>query len=75
MFPQKDSIIEKTTNIKVGDMVKSINNISTIGMRHYQVAKTLRDIELNSTFVMTFVEPKKAFGEFSLLLGLYFLLF
>lgn len=62
---KKGSIIETSTNIAVGDMVESINNISTVGMRHYQVAKTLRDIEQNSTFVMTVVEPKKAFDMIS----------
>lgn len=62
---KKDSIIEQCTNISVGDMVESINNVTTIGMRHYQVAKTLRDIELNSTFVMKVVEPKKAFDMIS----------
>lgn len=62
---KKDSIIERSTNISVGDMVESINNISTIGMRHFQVAKTLRDIEQNSTFVMSVIEPKKAFDMIS----------
>lgn len=62
---KKDSVVEKTTNICVGDVVQSINNISTIGMRHFQVAKTLRELELNSTFVMSLVEPKKAFEMIS----------
>ena len=43
-------------------MLQSVNNISTVGMRHFQVARTLRDIEINSTFIITVVQPKKAFG-------------
>jgi len=62
---KKDSVIDRTTNIQVGDMLQSVNNISTVGMRHFQVARTLRDIEINSTFIITVVQPKKAFDMIS----------
>ena len=48
--------------IHVGDLIEAIDHQSTVGCRHYQVAKMLKDIELGTTFDLTIVEPQKAFG-------------
>nr|XP_002123731.1 PDZ domain-containing protein GIPC1 [Ciona intestinalis] len=55
------SVVEKYETVCVGDHIESIDNVSTVGTRHFQVAKQLKDIPLNTTFLLTLVEPKKGF--------------
>ena len=47
----------------VGDLIESIDLQSTIGCRHFNVAKLLKDIPLDTIFKITLVEPQKAFGK------------
>lgn len=44
--------------IKPGDHIAAINSESTLGMRHYEVAKAIRDIPLHSNFIIRLVEPQ-----------------
>jgi len=46
--------------ICVGDHIEKINDVSMIGSRHYEVAKTLKEIPKGSTFSLRLVEPLKS---------------
>ena len=45
-------------NIKPGDHVAAINSESTVGLRHYEVAKAIRMLPQNTSFTIQIVEPK-----------------
>lgn len=49
----------------VGDHVECINGRNIIGIRHYEVARLLKELPKDKTFTLTLVEPLKAFGESS----------
>lgn len=43
--------------IKPGDHIAAINNESTIGMQHYQVAKAIREVPESNFFTLHLIEP------------------
>ena len=47
-------------SVKPGDHIAAINSESTIGLRHYEVAKTIRLLPQNTSFTMSLIEPKYA---------------
>lgn len=52
--------------IKPGDHIAAINNESTIGLQHYQVAKAIREVPENNYFTLHLIEPyysKQVEGE------------
>ncbi|XP_075241149.1 PDZ domain-containing protein GIPC3-like isoform X2 [Convolutriloba macropyga] len=57
---REGSIISRLSNVKVGDHIESINDQSTVGWRHFEVAKKLRAIPVGHQFSMTLVEPMKS---------------
>lgn len=50
-----DSSIEKV--VKPGDHIAAINSESTIGFRHYEVAKALRGVPHETNFTLHLIEP------------------
>nr|CAB3249079.1 PDZ domain-containing protein GIPC1 [Phallusia mammillata] len=60
-----NSVADQCKTLCVGDHVQSICGQSTVGSRHFQVAKQLKEIPLNTTFEMVLVEPQKAFDMIS----------
>ncbi|XP_078501103.1 PDZ domain-containing protein GIPC2 [Lissotriton helveticus] len=56
-----ESIIDKVNVINVGDHIESINGVSVVGSRHYEVAKKLKELEKGRTFTLKLIEPMKAF--------------
>lgn len=50
-----DGLIEDM--IKPGDHIAAINAESTVGLRHYEVAKTIREIPEKTNFTLHLVEP------------------
>lgn len=52
----EDKHIEE--NIRPGDHIAAINAESTIGLRHYEVAKSIRLLPQNTNFTMSLIEPK-----------------
>jgi PDZ domain-containing protein GIPC len=54
---KEGSIIDKLGDIKVGDHIEQINDKNLIGARHFEVAKMLKDISINSKFTIKLVEP------------------
>ncbi|CAH1113943.1 unnamed protein product [Psylliodes chrysocephalus] len=57
---KEDSLIHKITQIQVGDHIEKLNGVSMIGKRHFEVAKALKEIPLDSTFTIRIVEPMKS---------------
>lgn len=50
-----ESHIERV--IKPGDHISAINSKSTFGMRHYEVAKAIREVPERATFTLGLTEP------------------
>lgn len=50
-----DGMIEKL--IKPGDHIAAIDNLITVGLRHYEVAKAIREVPHNTKFKLRLIEP------------------
>lgn len=48
--------------ICVGDHIECINGKNIVGMRHYEVARMLKELPKDQSFSIKLVEPMKAFG-------------
>jgi hypothetical protein len=46
--------------VKIGDHIECINDQSTVGWRHFEVAKKLRAIPIGQQFTMVLVEPLRS---------------
>lgn len=51
-----DTLIEEL--IKPGDHIAAINAESTVGLRHYEVAKAIRELPEKATFTLHLIEPR-----------------
>lgn len=61
---KEESIMSKIDGIYVGDHIEKINGISTVGMRHFEVAKMLKELPKGAAFLLRVVEPiKSGFGK------------
>jgi hypothetical protein len=61
---REGSIISEIEGICIGDHIEKINDVSMVGCRHFEVAKTLKDIPVGSSFTLRLVEPvKSGFSE------------
>ena len=59
------SVVSRNPVVWVGDLIMSINGRSMIGSRHFDVAKTLKELPLYSEFSLKLVEPLRAFGTWN----------
>jgi len=60
---KEGSIVHKIDGIFVGDLIEKINGVSTIGLRHYEVAKMLKEVPKGTSFLLRVIEPvKSGFG-------------
>jgi len=57
---KEGSIVSKIDGIFVGDHIEKINGISTIGKRHFEVAKMLKELPRSAAFLLRVVEPMKS---------------
>ena len=57
---KESSTIGEIEGICVGDHIEKINNMSMVGLRHFEVAKALKDIPQGTTFTLRVVEPLKS---------------
>lgn len=55
--------MDQTKMICVGDHIESINGRDVSDLRHYEVAKMLKDLEKGRVFKLKLIEPMKSFGE------------
>lgn len=61
---KEGSIIANIEGICVGDHIEKIDNESMVGLRHYEVAKRLKELPKGATFTLRVVEPlKSGFSE------------
>lgn len=56
---KEGSIIDKLSDIKVGDHIEKINDKDLVGARHFEVAKMLKDIPVGTTFTIKLIEPTR----------------
>ncbi|XP_053320269.1 PDZ domain-containing protein GIPC1 [Spea bombifrons] len=62
---KEGSIIHQIQLIGVGDMIESINGKNLIGCRHFEVARTLKELPKGRPFTLKLCEPRKAFDMIS----------
>jgi len=60
---KEGSIIDGVAQICVGDHIEAINNKSVIGVRHYDVARMLRDFPVGEEISFQLIEPVRGFGK------------
>jgi len=56
-----DSIMSRCAGVAVGDHIAQINGTDLKGCRHFEVARTLKEIPIGSEFSIAVVSPQKAF--------------
>lgn len=57
---KEGSLIDRIGFIQVGDHIERVNDQSMVGCRHFEVAKTLKDIPKGTTFTLRLIEPLRA---------------
>ncbi|XP_044540793.1 PDZ domain-containing protein GIPC2-like, partial [Gracilinanus agilis] len=62
---QAGSLMDGVRTVSVGDHIEEINGQNIVGWRHYDVARTLKELKKEQPFSLKLVEPKKAFGPSS----------
>lgn len=60
---KEGSVVDRVKVISVGDHVECINGRNIVGIRHYEVARMLKELPKDKSFTLKLVEPMKAFGE------------
>lgn len=56
---KEGSVIDKIKVIQVGDHIEKIDSINLVGKRHFEVAKTLKEIPKGTTFTLRLIEPQR----------------
>ena len=60
---KEGSIIDGVAQICVGDHIEAINGSEVVGVRHYDVARMLRDTPVGQEISFQLIEPMRGFGE------------
>ena len=60
---REGSVVAQDGAARVGDLIVSINGRSMVGLRHFDVAKTLKELPLYQEFSLRLVEPQRTFGR------------
>lgn len=58
---KEGSVVDGVKVICVGDHIECINGKNIVGMRHYEVARMLKELPKDQSFTLKLVEPMKAF--------------
>ncbi|XP_077056820.1 PDZ domain-containing protein GIPC2 [Siphateles boraxobius] len=58
---KEGSVVDDVKVICVGDHIESINGKNIVGMRHYEVARMLKELPKDQSFTLKLMEPMKAF--------------
>lgn len=58
---KEGSVADRMKVICVGDHVECINQKNVVGVRHYEVARMLKELPQNQRFTLKLVEPMRAF--------------
>ncbi len=59
---KEGSVMDGVKVICVGDHIECINGKNIVGMRHFEVARMLKELPKDQPFTIKLVEPMKAFG-------------
>lgn len=57
---KEGSVIHRVPVIKVGDHIERINNVNLVGKRHFEVAKFIKDLPMDSNFTIRLISPLQA---------------
>ena len=60
---KEDSVMQMEGHVQVGDHILMINTKDMVGCRHYEVARTLKELPVGEEFLMKLIRPHKAFSE------------
>ena len=60
---KENSILSRTPEVNVGDLIEAINGRSMIGSRHFEVAKLLKELPRYEEITLRLTETRKAFGK------------
>ena len=60
---KENSILSRIPEVCVGDLIEAINGRSTIGSRHFEVAKMLKELPRFQELTLRLIETRKAFGR------------
>ena len=60
---KEGSIIDGVAQICVGDHIRGINGRPVVGIRHYDVARMLRDLPVGEEITFELAEPVRGFGK------------
>ncbi|TRY54779.1 hypothetical protein DNTS_004257 [Danionella cerebrum] len=55
------SVVDGVKVVCIGDHIECINGKNIVGMRHYEVARMLKELPRDQSFTLKLVEPMKAF--------------
>ncbi|KAM8838368.1 PDZ domain-containing protein GIPC2 [Synchiropus picturatus] len=58
---KEGSVVDKVKVICVGDHIECINGRNIVGIRHYEVARMLKELPRDKKFTLKLIEPMKAF--------------
>ncbi|XP_055058772.1 PDZ domain-containing protein GIPC2 [Misgurnus anguillicaudatus] len=58
---KEGSVMDGVKVICIGDHIECINGKNIVGMRHYEVARMLKELPRDQSFTLKLVEPMKAF--------------
>lgn len=58
---KEGSVMDRVKVICIGDHIECINGKNIVGMRHYEVARMLKELPRDQSFTLKLVEPMKAF--------------
>ena len=58
---REESLMAQFPMVLIGDHIETINGASMVGKRHYEVAKTLKELPMHVQFTLRLVETLKAF--------------
>lgn len=57
---KEGSVVDRLPHVQVGDHIERLDGLDVVGKRHYDVAKTLKEIPLGAVFTVRLVEPLKS---------------
>ncbi|KAJ8418512.1 hypothetical protein AAFF_G00000110 [Aldrovandia affinis] len=58
---KEGSVVDNVKVISVGDHIQCINDKNIVGVRHYEVARMLKELPRDQPFTLKLLEPMKAF--------------
>ena len=66
-----ESVASRYKMVCIGDHISAIDDKEVIGLRHFEVAKILRELAEGEQFTLKLCEPKKGFGKFFLCMYIF----